>query len=210
MMPLHDWGRVGERVFYDFHCSWMVEIKRALNRGRFPKRYYVNSERFQGALDAPKEYAPHLPGVNVVRQVGDDRVVAHVAILSSRIKTNQPTLCSFVDAAVAALSNGVHLLIVDVHRPVRTGPNEIHSANGSEFGHEELLLGTDRPPAAVAYIAGSDTEGFAELLVVGAPVPEMPLFLTKDHSIQVPLEATYMAAWEDVPSQYQEALLAPR
>ncbi len=36
----------------------------------------------------------------------------------------------------------------------------------------------------------------------------MPLFLTRENYVRVPLEATYTAAWEDVPPQYQEALLA--
>jgi hypothetical protein len=36
----------------------------------------------------------------------------------------------------------------------------------------------------------------------------MPLFLTQENYVRVPLEATYMAAWEDVPAQYQEVLLA--
>jgi hypothetical protein len=35
----------------------------------------------------------------------------------------------------------------------------------------------------------------------------MPLFLTGENYVRVPLEAAYMAAWEDVPMQYQEVLV---
>jgi hypothetical protein len=34
------------------------------------------------------------------------------------------------------------------------------------------------------------------------------LFLTRENYIRVPLETTYLAAWEDVPPQYQEILRA--
>lgn len=36
----------------------------------------------------------------------------------------------------------------------------------------------------------------------------MPLFLIRENYISVPLEAAYLAAWEDVPPQYQEVLSA--
>ena len=66
----------------------------------------------------------------------------------------------------------------------------------------------DRPLTAVAYIGGAVVEAFVAHFAVGEPIPEMPLFLTRENYIRVPLEATYMAAWEDVPPQYQEVLAA--
>jgi hypothetical protein len=29
-MPVHDWTRVSDGTFHDFHYSWVLEIKRAL------------------------------------------------------------------------------------------------------------------------------------------------------------------------------------
>ena len=54
--------------------------------------------------------------------------------------------------------------------------------------------------------AGAVVEAFVEHFAVGEPIPPMPLFLTRENYIRVPLEATYMAAWDDVPPQYQEVL----
>lgn len=51
-------------------------------------------------------------------------------------------------------------------------------------------------------------EAFDEHFAVGQPLPEMPLFLTRENYVRVPLEATYTEAWDDVPTQYQEVLLA--
>jgi hypothetical protein len=59
---------------------------------------------------------------------------------------------------------------------------------------------------AVAYTGGAVVEVFVEHFAVGEPIPQMPLFLTRENYIQVPLEAPYMAAWEDVPLRYQETL----
>jgi hypothetical protein len=36
-MPIHDWTRVPSGLFHDFHQSWSVRIKDALNAGRLPK-----------------------------------------------------------------------------------------------------------------------------------------------------------------------------
>jgi hypothetical protein len=33
-VPVHDWRRVRDGTFHDFHYSWVLEIKRALMRGR--------------------------------------------------------------------------------------------------------------------------------------------------------------------------------
>src|SRR2546429_3547028 len=52
-MPVHDWTRVSDGTFHDFHYSWVLEIKRALKRGLLPKGYYVMAEQFGGDLGAP-------------------------------------------------------------------------------------------------------------------------------------------------------------
>ena len=36
-MPLHDWTRVPAGLFHDFHQSWCVRLKDALNAGRLPQ-----------------------------------------------------------------------------------------------------------------------------------------------------------------------------
>jgi hypothetical protein len=36
-MPIHDWTRVPSGLFHDFHQSWTVRIKDALNAGRLPR-----------------------------------------------------------------------------------------------------------------------------------------------------------------------------
>src|SRR5438445_7094498 len=52
-MPVHDWTRVSDGTFHDFHYSWVLEIKRALKRGLLSKGYYVMAEQIGGDLGTP-------------------------------------------------------------------------------------------------------------------------------------------------------------
>jgi hypothetical protein len=47
-MPLHDWTRVPAGLYHDFHQSWSVRIKDALNAGRLPKGTSALVEQWAG------------------------------------------------------------------------------------------------------------------------------------------------------------------
>ncbi len=243
-MPVHDWTRVSDGTFHDFHYSWVLEIKRALKRGLLPKGYYVMAEQIGGDLGAPdvltlqtsaqkRDAEGSLSGTAtltesppvvrarttiardnyarmqrsvVVRHTSNDRIVAMIEILSAGNKSSRHAMRSFLDKAVAALDSEVHLLLVDVHPPGPRDPHGIHGAMLNEIGTEDYLLDSVRPLTAVSYIGGAVVEAFVEHFGVGEPIPQMPLFLTRENYVRVPLEAAYMAAWEDVPQQYQEVL----
>jgi hypothetical protein len=64
-MPLHDWTRVSAGVFHDFHGSWIVELKKALNGGLLPSGYYALSEQLAG------EVGPDILALET-RNVADD------------------------------------------------------------------------------------------------------------------------------------------
>src|SRR5262249_28435790 len=136
------------------------------------------------------------------------RTAAMIEVLSRGNKSNRHAIRSFVDKTIAALNGGVHLLLVDVHRPGPRDPNGIQGALLNEIGTEEYVLGADRPLTSAAYVSGADlVDALVNHFAIGQPIPQMPLFLTTESYIRVPLEAAYMAAWEDVPPQYQQILL---
>jgi Protein of unknown function (DUF4058) len=245
-MPMHDWTRVSDGAFHDFHYSWVLEIKRALKRGILPKGYYVMAEQFGGDVGAPDVLTLQTSGTKpesdgslsgtatltetppvvharttitrdsytrlqrtlVIRHTSDDRIVAMIEVLSAGNKSSRHAIRSFLDKAIAALDGGVHLLLVDVHHPGPRDPNGIHGALMKEIGTEDYVLGIERPLTAVAYVGGTAVEVFVAHFAVGGTIPPAPLFLTREHYVNVPLEATYMAAWEDVPRRYQEVLVA--
>ncbi|MBI1918907.1 MAG: DUF4058 family protein [Planctomycetes bacterium] len=245
-MPVHDWTRVSDGTFHDFHYSWVLEIKRALKRGLLPKGYYVMAEQLGGDLGAPDVLTLQAAGTQpesegplagtatltetppvvhsrttiardayarvqrtlVIRHTSNDRIVAMIEVLSPGNKSSRHAIRSLLDKAVAALDGGVHLLLVDVHPPGPRDPHGIHGAMMNEIGPEDYVLSSERPLTVVAYAAGKSVEALVGHFVVGEPIPAMPLFLTRENYVSVPLEAAYMAAWDDVPPQYQELLLA--
>src|SRR5208282_1542612 len=76
-MPVHDWTRVSDGTFHDFHYSWVLEIKRALQRGLLPKGYYVMAEQIGGDLGAPDVLTLQASG-----QQPDDASLAGTATLT--------------------------------------------------------------------------------------------------------------------------------
>jgi hypothetical protein len=51
-MPLHDWSRVPAGLFHDFHQSWSIRIKDALNAGLLPKGVAALVEQRSGPLES--------------------------------------------------------------------------------------------------------------------------------------------------------------
>jgi hypothetical protein len=143
-----------------------------------------------------------------VRHVSNHRVVAMVEVLSPGNKNNQNGLLAFVRKAREMLAAGIHLLLVDLFPPSVRDPQGIHRAVWGEDCGEDYALPTDKPLTCVAYIGGPGAEAFVEPVAVGDSLPEMPLFLTPEVYVPVPLEATYQAAWECLPAFWRNVLSA--
>jgi hypothetical protein len=44
-MPVHDWTRVDAALFHDFHQSWTITLRNALNAGGLPPNYFALVEQ---------------------------------------------------------------------------------------------------------------------------------------------------------------------
>ncbi len=62
-MPVHDWTRVEDGIFHDFHHAWIEELKRALNAGLLPDDYYALAEQHATGYE---------PGVLTLQGGSDD------------------------------------------------------------------------------------------------------------------------------------------
>jgi hypothetical protein len=144
-----------------------------------------------------------------VRHVSHHQVVAMVEIVSPGNKNNQNGFNAFVRKAHEALAAGVHLLLVDLFPPGPRDPQGIHRAVWGEDCGEEYALAADKPLTCVAYVGGPGAEAFIEPLGIGDALPDMPLFLTPEVYVPVPLEATYQAAWDGMPAYWRDVLTAP-
>jgi hypothetical protein len=142
----------------------------------------------------------------VVRHTSGHQVVAMVELVSPGNKGSRRAISSFVSKAQEMLSAGIHLLIVDLFPPGPRDPEGIHRLiwEGGPEGH--FTLPADAPLTCVSYIGSPVSEVFLEPAAVGGKLPEMPLFLTEETYVPVPLEATYQAAWDDVPAYWRDVL----
>jgi hypothetical protein len=68
-MPIHDWTRVPAGLFHEFHQSWSVRIKDALNEGLLPQGFYALVEQRVGgpepdviAVETSRKKTPRTPG----------------------------------------------------------------------------------------------------------------------------------------------------
>jgi hypothetical protein len=154
-------------------------------------------------------YAARAKAVTI-RHASSHRVVAIVEIVSPGNKSGRQNIRQFVEKAEEFLRAGVHLLIIDLFPPSQRDPQGIHRAIWDQFLDNDFSLPPDRPLTLASYIGGPIPEAFVNVTAVGLALPEMPLFLTAEEYVLVPLEVTYQGAWEAVPAVWQRVLQSPR
>ncbi|MCI0358904.1 MAG: DUF4058 family protein [Planctomycetaceae bacterium] len=240
-MPLHDWSRVPAGLFHDFHQSWSIRIKDALNAGRLPPGLMALVEQKAGpkesdvlAIEARSRPHPDAgsgqgglatmspPQTRIVRRTAKEfysdranrivvrrhlgRMVAVVEIISPGNKDSRFALRQLVEKTVDFLRAGVHVLVIDLLPPTARDPTGIHKLIWDEIEEEDFTLPPDQDRVLASYETGSDRAAFIELVGVGDPLPEMPLFLHSGEHVQVPLEATYQATWDALPGEFRRAV----
>lgn len=142
----------------------------------------------------------------VVRHTSGDRVVAVLEVVSAGNKSSSHALRSFVEKAADLLDQGIHLLILDLHRPTPRDPQGIHGAIWEEISGQEHVAPADKPLTLVAYESGLTVRAFVEPVAVGDALGEMPLFLEPGAHVPVPLEGTYQRAFAAVPGRWRVVL----
>jgi hypothetical protein len=145
----------------------------------------------------------------VIRHTSGDRIIALLELVSPGNKSSQQAINSFVEKAQASIFRGYHLLIVDLFPPGPRDPNGLHPAIWREFSDEPYVQPANEPLTLAAYSAGERTRAYIEPTAVGRVLIDMPLFLTSDTYVNVPLEATYQGAYRGVPRKWKEVLEAP-
>lgn len=93
-MTVHDWSRVDDNVFHDFHNSWVVHIKDALNSGLLPPEYYARCEQHYGKpiadlLALCDEGRPNESTNGSERQLGGGAVALAVADAPPRTRIHK-------------------------------------------------------------------------------------------------------------------------
>ena len=125
--------------------------------------------------------------------------VAVVFWITRQDKETPYRLAALLRHAVGALTRDIHLLVVDLFPPSVRDPHGIHKKIWEQFKPEPFDLPPDKPLTLAAYAAGAEKVAYVENVAVGESLPDMPIFLTPEHYVPCPLEASYRMAWSVFP-----------
>jgi hypothetical protein len=143
----------------------------------------------------------------LIRHTTGDRIVALIEIVSPVNKEKPSTVEQFVEKAAGALDQGLHLQVLDLFPPGPFDANGMHGAIWSHMGGSyEQPAG--KPLTLAAYAAAGPITCFVEPTAVGTKLIDLPLFLTPERYVNVPLEKTYLAAYEGLPQRWKRVIEA--
>ncbi len=142
-----------------------------------------------------------------VRHSSGHRIIALVEILSPANKSSDG-VGEFVRKAEGAIRAGIHLLLVDLLPPGRHDPQGIHEilVEALEAQDDDQESPQGKPLTFASYAAGPTPVAYLEPVAVGDPVPDMPLFLTPERYVSLPLSSTYAAAYRGVPAVWRDVI----
>lgn len=154
---------------------------------------------------------PHPRGRHlVVRHLSGHQVVALLEIVSPSNKDRKQHVRDLAGKVVRSLEAGVHVLLLDLLPPGPHDPGGLHGAVWSWFDTAAYEPPGDRPLNLVSYAwDGYEPAAYIEPTAVGRTLPDRPLFLTPQRYVNVPLEATYQAAYRGMPQFWREVLEQP-
>lgn len=163
---------------------------------RVRRRFTVSTEK----LALPRSIA--------IRHVSGHRLVALIEIVSPSNKDRVDSVRDFCGKITDAIRAGVHVLMIDLFPPGTHDPRGLHEVVHQTISrrHDLYDLPSDEPLTLASYVAGRPVEIYVEHAAVGAPVPDMPVFLTRDRYVNAPLSATYDAAWKGMPEFWKDVL----
>lgn len=144
-----------------------------------------------------------------IRHVSTDDIVALVEIVSPGNKASDHPLNTFVKKVREYLEACVHQLVLDPFPPGARDPDGIHALVWEAFAREPFRLPADARLTFVAYEADLRPRAYIEPTNIGAPLPNMPLFVAPGEHIVLPLEETYATAFEAQPRRWRNVLAPP-
>lgn len=138
----------------------------------------------------------------------EGKLVAVIEVVSPGNKDSTNALRAFVRKAGLLLRRGIHLMVVDLFPPSVRDPHGVHKPIWDQFKEEPFDLPAGEPLTLAAYSAGPEKVAYVENVAVGDPLADMPLFLSPDHYVPCPLEASYQVTWDVFPGALKGPLEA--
>jgi hypothetical protein len=214
-MPMHDWSRVDPGLFQSFRSSWISQLSSTLNQRTLPNDYYALMQPAALSVeeiiarpgDVPfrEPWRQNVPddlefyrlrkSHIIVRRAADHSAVALVDIVSAGDKARTSAVTAIVERIVGLIRHGINVLLVDVLAPTPRDPVGIHKVIWDEIEEEDFTFPAGKDRILASYETGGERAAYVEPIAIGDTLPDMPLFLTNDLHIMVPLELTYNATW---------------
>ena len=169
------------------------------------------------AVDSVQTYDPTEAGLYAekadlvtVRHVSGDVPVATIELISPGNKDRPGAVADFCKKTLSLIDAGRHVLVVDPLPPTPSAPDGIHAKVWSDrFDSEAAVVSEERPLCLVSYRADRRPAGFVPeayftAAAINSPLPDMPVFLTAEQAVSVPLAAAYDDAWETTPRRIKQ------
>jgi hypothetical protein len=86
---------------------------------------------------------------------------------------------------------------------------KLHKAIWDQFDREDFELPSHQNRVFVSYESAGEQSAHIEMIGLGDNLPDMPIFIAPDAHVLVPLEETYMNAWQDTPATVRRQVVGP-
>ena len=181
-----------------FYGGWPAVIVQQFHKV-FPPGY-VAGPRIHLGLKADSDFPVYEVRVYDATQ-GDRRLVATIEIVSPGNKDRPKSRTAFVARCAALLQQGVAVSLID---PVTIYDFNLYADLMALLGHVDSTLG-DPPPSLYAGTCRPITkdnrnmfEAWSHRLVVGQPLPTLPLWLSPTRVVPLDLEPGYEQTCHDL------------
>ena len=145
-----------------------------------------------------------------IRHVSGHVPVAMLELASPANKDRRTSVEDFVGKCLTAMTQGLHVAVVDPFPPSRHDPAGLAATVAGAAGVPVDLRG-DVPGGSAASCRVRDEEEvevYGDPLPFGLDTPPLPLFYDPDHYVDLPLQAAYDLAFADAPEHVQDAVAA--
>jgi hypothetical protein len=200
-MPLRDHFRppVSKKSSWEgFHGMWPASIVRQL-RQQLPPGFVAEPRVHLGTLtDPPAEYEYEVRVFDVERE---RQLVAAIALVSPANKDRPESREAFVAKCAALLRKGIAVSLVDL---VTVRRFNLYAQLLTFVGHPDPTMSADDPATYAASCrwvtkgTRARLEAWSHTLVVGEPLPTLPLWLGEDLVVPLKLEESYEQACHDL------------
>jgi hypothetical protein len=202
-MPLRDHFRapVSKKASREgFHGMWPATIIQQL-RKQLPPGYVAEPRVHLGTLvetDPPDEYEYEVRIFDVARE---RTLVAAIEFVSPANQDRPESRQAFVAKCAALLRKGVAVSLVDL---VTARRFNLHAQLMEFIGHPDPTMSNEEPPIYAASCrwvtkgTRAQLDAWSHTLVVGQPLPTLPLWLREDLVIALDLEQSYEQACSDL------------